>query len=157
MVRAKTGDHVRVQYFAPPKRGETAKRPGRTVLEFTVGSGEVIPGISLGVVGMAKGERKKLVLQPQDAYGIVRRQLIKEFPRARFPGLELRVGKRLATVNASGKRRRVKVLEIKPNSVVVDANHPLAGRVLKVEIRLISLQQSSANKDKPQQDLGGEG
>jgi peptidylprolyl isomerase len=157
MDRAKAGDHVRVQYFAPAKRGATAMRPGRTVLEFTVGSGEVIPGISLGVVGMAEGEKKQLVLQPQDAYGVVRRQLIKEIPRERFPGLDLRVGKRLATVNASGKRRRVKVLEIKPNSVVVDGNHPLAGKVLKLEIRLLSLQQSSANRDKPQQDLGGEG
>ena len=157
MVRAKTGDHVRVQYFAPPKRGETARRPGRTVLEFTVGSGEVIPGISLGVVGMAAGERKQLVLRPEEGYGVVRRQLIKEIPRKRFPGLELRVGKRLATVNASGQRRRVKVVEIKPFSVVVDGNHPLAGKVLNVEIRLISLKQSSANKDKPQQDLGGEG
>lgn len=157
MDRAKTGDHVRVQYFAPPKRGQTAGRPGRTVLDFTVGSGEVIPGISLGVVGMAEGEKKRLVLQPQDAYGVVRRQLIKEIPRERFPGLNLRVGKRLATVNASGKRRRVKVLEIKPNSVVVDGNHPLAGKVLKLEIRLLSLKQSTANRDKPPFDVGGEG
>lgn len=157
MDRAKTGDHVRVQYFAPPKRGATAKRPGRTVLEFTVGSGEVIPGISLGVVGMAEGEKKQLVLQPQDAYGVVRRRLIKEIPRERFPGLDLRVGKRLATVNAVGQRRRVKVLEIKRDSVVVDGNHPLAGKVLKMEILLVSLTQSSANRDKPQQDLGGEG
>ncbi len=157
MDRAKTGDHVRVQYFAPPKRGATAKRPGRTVLEFTVGSGEVIPGISLGVVGMAAGDKKRLVLRPEEGYGVVRRQLIREIPRERFPGLELRVGKRLATVNGAGHRRQVKVVEIKPNSVIVDGNHPLAGKVLKLEIRLISLEQSPAHKDKPKQDLGGEG
>lgn len=158
MNRAKAGDQVRVQYFAPPKDGATANRPGRTVLEFKVGSGEVIPGISLGVVGMAVGERKQLELKPEVAYGVVRFQLIKEVPRERFPQhLDLRPGKRLSTVNAAGQRRRVKVLEVKRNSVVVDGNHPLAGRVLKLEILLVSLTQSPANRDKPQQDLGGQG
>jgi FKBP-type peptidyl-prolyl cis-trans isomerase 2 len=107
---------------------------------------------------MAVGERKKLILTPEVAYGVVRFQLIKEVPRERFPQhLDLRPGKRLSTVNAAGQRRRVKVLEVKRNSVVVDGNHPLAGRVLKLEILLVSLTQSPANRDKPQQDLGGQG
>jgi FKBP-type peptidyl-prolyl cis-trans isomerase 2 len=158
MDKAKSGDRVRVQYSAPAKRGETDRRPGHTVLEFIVGSGTVIPGISLGVVGMAVGERKHLVLQPPDAYGAIDSKLIKQVPRKKFPRhLELHVGKRLAAVNASGGRRRVKIVQVKRNSVVVDANHPLAGKVLDVEIELIDLRQSPPNKDKPQQDLGGEG
>lgn len=157
MDRAKAGDHVRVQYSAPARRGETARRPGKTVLEFVVGSGDVIPGISLGVVGMAVGEKKHLLLQPPDAYGVVDRQLIKQVPRKKFPRLmNLQVGKRLATVDASGRRRRVKVVQIKRNAIVVDANHPLAGKVLDVEIELIELVHSQPNKAKPQLGVGGD-
>ena len=158
MDKAKDGDHVRVQYSAPAKRGETARRPGKTVLEFIVGSGTVIPGISHGVVGMAVGEQKHLLLQPAEAYGAVDRKLIKRVPRKKFPqNMSLHPGKRLAAVDSDGRRRRVKVVEIKAHSVVVDANHPLAGKVLDIEIELVELVQSKANQAKPQFDVGGQG
>ena len=152
MKRVKLGDRVRVQYLGLLNDGTAAeKHRGRKVLEFTVGSKEVIPGISLGVVGMAKGEQKRLTLQPQDAYGAVRRKLIKEIPRQRFSThLDLRVGKRLTSIGVtSGRRRRVQVVEIKPDTVVVDGNHPLAGKVLEVEVQLVSLHSSSVGTDKP--------
>ena len=148
MTKAKLGDRVRVQYLGLLNDGTAAeKHRGRKVLEFTVGSKEVIPGISLGVVGMAKGEQKRLTLQPQDAYGAVRRKLIKEIPRQRFPThLDLCVGKRLTSIGVtSGRRRRVQVVDIKPDTVVVDGNHPLAGKVLEVEVQLVSLHPVAAD------------
>ena len=148
MNRAKLGDRVRVQYLGLLKDGTAAERHRRRqVLEFTVGSKEVIAGISLGVVGMAKGEQKRLTLEPKDAYGAVRRKLIREIPRQRFPThLDLRVGKRLTSIGVnSGRRRRVQVVEIKRDTVVVDGNHPLAGKVLEVEFQLVSLASSSAD------------
>lgn len=158
MNKAKIGDFVRVQYFAHSKTHTSAHRPAAKLLEFTVGSGEVIPGISLGVVGMAEGETRRLTLQPQDGYGAVLPKLISEVPRKKFPQhLDLHAGQRLVSVNPSGRRKRVNVVEVKRTTVVVDANHPLAGKVLEIEIRLLSIQQSSANKDKPPFDLGGEG
>jgi FKBP-type peptidyl-prolyl cis-trans isomerase 2 len=90
----------------------------------------------------------------------VRANLIREIPRQRFPKhVVLRVGKRLTAVNVvSGRRRRVRIVEIKPDAVVVDGNHPLAGKVVVFEVGLISLDSSSnANKGKPQFDMGGEG
>jgi FKBP-type peptidyl-prolyl cis-trans isomerase 2 len=155
MAVAQVGDRVQVMYF-PARRPN--RHPDGKLLEFTVGSSEVIAGISRGVVGMAEGEQKHLILQPQDAYGVVRRQLIKELPRKKFARhLDLHPGKRLVTVDADGRRRRVTVVRIKRDSVIVDANHPLAGDVLEVDIRLITLQQSPANHEKPQFDVGGEG
>ena len=142
MNRAKLGDRVRVQYFGLLKDGTAADNfRGRQVLAFTVGGKEVIRGISFGVVGMVEGEQKRMTLQPKDAYGAVRRKLIKEIPRQRFPThLDLCVGKRLTATGAtSGRRRRVQVVEIKPDTVVVDGNHPLAGKVLEVEVQLVSL------------------
>ena len=142
MATAKLGDRVRVQYLGLRTAGRGSGRPHkREVLEFTVGSTEVMPGISFGVLGMAEGEQKRLTLQPQDAYGAVQRKLIKEVSRQRFPSnLNLHAGKRLtATGVISGRKRFVEVVEVKSETVVVDGNHPLAGEVLEVEIQLLSL------------------
>ena len=109
---------------------------------------------------MAPGDQKHLTLQPQEAYGSVKPKLIRQIPRQRFPRhVALQVGKRLtAFVASSGRRQRVRVVEINPDSVTVDGNHPLAGKVIELEVNLISLDSSSnTNKQKPQFDLGGRG
>lgn len=142
MSRAKLGDHVRVQYLGlKPDGGGAESKHGRQVLEFTVGSKDVMPGISMGVVGMSEGEQKRLTLKPKDAYGLVRRKLIKEVARTRFPAtLKLYVGRWIvATGQRSGRKRRVRVVELKSDTVVLDGNHPQAGEVVEMELQLISL------------------
>ena len=161
MHKANVGDRVRIQYARIPQRGarQNKARLPKTC-EFTVGSKDVLPSLSLGVVGMAPGDRKQLTLQPQEAYGAVKPKLIRQIPRQRFPQhLALKVGKCLtAFVAASGRRERVRVVEINSDSVTVDGNHPLAGKVIELEVNLISVDSSSnANKRKPQFDLGGRG
>jgi len=155
MPQAKVGDQVRVQYARVRKQSNGSKPPEPKVLEFTVGSLDVMPGLSLGVVGMTPGEQKRFTLQPSDAYGLVKPGLIKEIPRHQFPKrLVLRVGKRLTALGGtSGRRRRVRVVEIKPKSVIVDGNHLLAGKVVELEVTLISVGASAeASRSQPQLD-----
>jgi peptidylprolyl isomerase len=124
-----------------------------------VGSHAILRGLSLGVIGMTQGELKRLQLQPQDAYGTVEKRLIREIPRAQFPPhLTLRVGKRLtARLRKTGRRRMVRIVQVKSESVRVDGNHPLAGRVVTLEVHLISVDSSAnANRSNPQFDVGGE-
>jgi FKBP-type peptidyl-prolyl cis-trans isomerase 2 len=160
MHQAQLGDRVRIQYSRVPKSGTTStKPPAQKVLEFTVGGNKVMPGLSLGITGMAQGEQKHFSLQPADAYGDVKPRLIRQIPRHRLPkNLTLRVGMHLSAMDRSlGRRRRVRVVQIKPDSVLVDANHPLAGKVIELDVCLISLDSSTeANRSKPQIDAGGE-
>jgi len=160
MHAAKLGDRVRVQYVrVRDHENGAAKLPAAKVREFTVGSRDVMPGISLGVVGMVPGEQKRFTLQPSEAFGPVQPRLIKEIPRAQFPKrLTLRVGKRLSALSTwSGRRRRVRVVEITPKSVVVDGNHLLAGQIVELDVTLISVDASAAaNRTQPQFDMGGE-
>ena len=144
--KVKLGDRVQVQYVGTLEDGTAVEfSHGRQVLEFTVGSKEVPPGISFGVVGMAEGEQKRLTLQPPDAYGPVRPKLIQEVPLDRFPTrLNLRVGQRLTAIGTSGRRRRVEVVELKPDTVVVNGNHPLAGKILSVEVQLMMISSDAA-------------
>jgi peptidylprolyl isomerase len=138
--KAKLGDRVRIEYsgqFKDEKAG--LQRLGREIFEFTIGSHEVMPGINKGVVGMVEGERKLMTLQPQDAYGEFRPNLIQEISRQRLPSdVVLKVGKRLTTIGQkSGRRRKVRVVELTPTTVVVDGNHPLAGKTVEVEFQLL--------------------
>lgn len=148
MFQARNGDRVRVQYLGLLSDGKpvTGSRR-REVLDFTVGSQEVIPGISRAVVGMAQGEEKRVSLTATDAFGIVNPRLIKEVPKRRFPdSLALHVGQRLMAIGErSGRRRRVRVVELRPDSVVVDANHPLAGEVVEVELLLVALRSKTVD------------
>src|SRR5437763_14485589 len=108
MQTAQPGDRVRIQYSRLPQR---AAAPGisyrQKTLEFTVGSPDVLPALSLGVVGMAAGDRRRFTLQPHEAYGKRKRELVRTIPRARFPKqLVLNVGKRLTAVRGIAHRRR---------------------------------------------------
>src|SRR5687768_1929473 len=140
MHTAKLGDRVRIQYSRVARPGAMNPRPAK-VLEFIVGGAKVIPGLSLGVVGMTQGDHKRLRLKPAQAYGPARRRLIREVPRSRFPQhLALHVGKRLtALVKSTGHRRPIRVVEVKPDSVIVDGNHRLAGKVITLEVELITV------------------
>lgn len=142
MYKAQLGDRVRVQYFRIPENSTgSGKRHHRKSSEFTVGGSEVFPALSLGVVGMTPGQCKRLTLQPQEAYGNVHSRLIRQVPRGRFPPhMVLNVGKRLTgTSGHARRRRRVTVVEINLDSVLVDGNHQLAGKVVELEVLLISL------------------
>jgi FKBP-type peptidyl-prolyl cis-trans isomerase 2 len=161
MTAVQLGDRVRVQYCRAPCQPSSSPNGSDTnVLEFTAGSSSVLAGISTGVVGMVPGEQKHFTLQPSEAYGPIQPELIREIPRDQFPRrLSLRVGRPLAATSIEMKRgRRLRVIEIRPQSVIVDGNHRLAGQVVELEVLLISVDLSSeANRSEPQYDLGGQG
>jgi FKBP-type peptidyl-prolyl cis-trans isomerase 2 len=141
MNRAKTGDRVRVEISRLPTNAAFVQWRRGEPIEFTIGGGEMIPGVSRGVIGMAQGETRHLTIQPEDAYGVAQRELIQEVSRRRFPrALKLRVGKRLTAVGRkSGHRLPLRILAVKPRTVLVDGNHPLAGKVLVLDVVLLSL------------------
>jgi peptidylprolyl isomerase len=161
MHTAQIGDRVRIQYSRLPQRAAArGESKGQKTLEFIVGSNDVSPSLRLAVVGMAQGERRQITLQPQEAYGAVKRKLIRQIPRERFPqNIELKLGKRLTAFAASsGRRQRVRIVKINAKSVTLDGNHPLAGKAVKLEISLLTLDSSpNTNEQKPQFDLGGQG
>lgn len=155
---AQLGDRVRVQCARVRRPTPAAFRPAKE-FEFIVGSHSILRGLSLGVVGMSQGEHKCLKLPAAEAYGPVKNRLIREVPRSQFPPhLTLRVGKQLtARFRATGRRHKVRIVEIKPDSVIVDGNHPLAGKNVTLEVHLISVDASAnANRASPQFDVGGE-
>ena len=141
MQQVKAGDTVKVHYHGRLTDGTTFdSSEGRQPLEFTVGSGMVIRGFDNGVMGMNIGDKKTIEIPVQDAYGPKDPQMVMDFPIDRFPeDMKPEVGMQLNMSNGSGQQFPVVITEIKGDTVILDANHPLAGEDLVFDLELVEI------------------
>ena len=141
MQQVKNGDKVKVHYHGRFTDGTTFdSSEGREPLEFTVGEGNVIKGFDEGVMGMSIGDKKTVSIQAGDAYGDKNEDMLVEFPKEQFPpDMNPEVGMQLNMTNGNGQVILVTIVEVKEDSVILDANHPLAGRDLVFDIELVSI------------------
>lgn len=108
-------------------------------LEFEAGSGAVIKGFDDAVMGMAIGEEKEFSIKPHEAYGEYNEALKQEVPRKAIPiEQELKAGMVLMMQTPQGAMP-LKISEVKEDSLVIDLNHPLAGKTLIFRIKLLEI------------------
>ncbi|MBL7756427.1 MAG: peptidylprolyl isomerase [Chitinophagaceae bacterium] len=141
MQKVKSGDKVKVHYHGKLTSGETFdKSEGRAPLEFEVGSGMVIKGFDDGVTGMIVGEKKTINIPFLEAYGPRNPEMVIDMPKDRFPqDMELEIGMPLVMTDGQGQQFQVTIVEIKDDVVVLDANHPLAGKDLVFDLELVEI------------------
>lgn len=141
MSEAKSGDTVRIHYTGTLGDGLTFdSSAGRDPLEFTLGSGQVVPGFDKAVDGMSVGEEKTVAIPPEDAYGARAAEHLQTFPRDKFPDdVPLEIGTRLQLATPSGQPITVSISEVSEDTVILDANHPLAGKELTFKIELVEI------------------
>lgn len=109
-------------------------------IEFVVGKGTVVPGFEKNVLGLKKGQEKEFDLHPSEAYGERNTDLVKEFPKEKFPQQEkLIVGGILGFTGPDGMTYRARVEKIMKDNVTLDFNHLLAGKTLHFKIKLIEI------------------
>ena len=145
MQQAKDGDKVKVHYHGRLRSGETFdSSQGRDPLEFTVGAGQMIKGFDEGVKGMQVGDKKTVEINADEAYGQREAGNLIEFPKDQFPAeMNPEVGMQLMMNNGAGQQFPVTVAEVRDTTVVLDANHPLAGQELVFDIELVSIDSPS--------------
>lgn len=138
---AKAGDTVQVHYTGKLDDGSVFdSSAGRDPLEFTVGTGQVIPGFEQAVEGMAVGQTKTVTIPSAEAYGERVAEAVLQVPREQLPpDLEPEVGQQLVMQSRDGRQIPIVVVEVTEDSITIDANHPLAGRDLTFEIELVSV------------------
>ena len=141
MQQVKSGDTVRVHYHGKLTDGSTFdSSEGREPLEFTVGTGQVIKGFDDAMVNMGVGEKKTVQIPVDHAYGERNDDMIMEYPKTEFPAdMTPAVGMELHMSDNSGNVFPVVIAEVKDETVLLDANHPLAGEDLTFEIELVSI------------------
>lgn len=145
MQQVKQGDKVKVHYHGRLTDGTTFdSSEGRSPLEFEVGSGAVIPGFDNGVMGMSVGEKKTINIPADEAYGQRVPELVMDFPKERFPeDMEPEVGMQLMMNNGAGQQFPVTIVDMKEDTVTLDANHQLAGQDLVFDLELVDIESKS--------------
>jgi peptidylprolyl isomerase len=140
MGEAKRGDTVRVHYKGTLDDGSVFdSSEGREPLEFTIGGGEVIAGFDQGVTGMSPGDERTINIPSSDAYGDVRAELLLRVSREQFPAdVTPEVGQQLQMSDGQ-QTFVVTVRDVGEEAVVLDANHPLAGKALTFELTLVDI------------------
>ncbi|WP_306154106.1 peptidylprolyl isomerase [Roseovarius sp. MMSF_3281] len=141
MTEVKSGDTVRIHYTGTLADGQTFdSSEGRDPLEFTVGSGQIIPGLEAAIPGMNVGDKKTVEVPADEAYGQPDPNAQQAVPRAEIPDdIPLDLGTQLQVQTPQGQVMPVTVVDVTEEQVTLDANHPLAGKDLTFNIELVEI------------------
>jgi peptidylprolyl isomerase len=138
----KKGDRVKVQYTGTLQDGTIFdKSKEEEPLEFTVGSGQVIPGFDKAVEGIKLNEEKKVTLKTEDAYGKRDETLIRKVPKNSLPeNFKPEKGIVIRLQDQTGRAIPGTITDITENSITIDLNHPLAGKDLTFNIKVVGIE-----------------
>ena len=141
MTQSKAGDTVHFHYTGTLSDGTVFdSSEGREPLSFTLGSGQIIPGLDVAIDGMAVGDKKTVTIPAKEAYGEHDANARQAVPRAQIPDhIPTDPGTQLQMQSAQGQVIPVVVIEADDEQVVLDANHPLAGRDLTFAVEIVAV------------------
>ena len=148
------GKLVKLDYTLTVNNQQIETSIGKKPLEFVLGDKSVIPGLENGLMGMHTGEEKLITVESKDAYGQVDPKAFKEFPKTSMPkGVEPKVGMVLQAQAPDGESFPATIAELKGDKVVLDFNHPLAGKQLKFQVKVLDITQAPPAQAKPKLPL----
>lgn len=142
MRKVKEGDTIVIEYIGKLEDGTVFdSTEGKDPLEFTVGEGEVVPGLEKGVIGMEPGESKRIVVPAEDGYGQHLKEKVGELDKKKVPEnfSHPEVGQQLRLYRADGLPIMGTVMAVSEMSLTMDYNHPLAGKKLIFETTLLEI------------------
>lgn len=146
MSTVQSGNTISVHYRGTLSDGEefdSSYDRGET-LTFQVGGGQMIKGFDEGVVGMKVGEKKTVVIHPEQAYGFRNEEAIQEVAKTQFPNdFSFEPGTPVQGVNPDGGHVTAKILSEQDETVTLDFNHPLASKTLNFEIELVGIKDET--------------
>jgi FKBP-type peptidyl-prolyl cis-trans isomerase SlyD len=115
---------------------------GKEPLKVTQGRHEVIPGLEKALEGMTAGEKKQVTVAPPEAYGTVDPKAFQEVEKKMVPTEAQKVGTQLEGKTADGKTVYPRISEVKNETIVLDFNHPLAGKTLYFDVKVLDVAQA---------------
>jgi FKBP-type peptidyl-prolyl cis-trans isomerase SlpA len=120
-------------------------------ITFRVGDGTLDHGLELALIGLREGDHQTLTLMPGQAFGRRDEGAIQGVDRGLFPDdMELRAGQIVGFSGVDGEELAAAVLEVDEEQVRVDFNHPLAGREIIFETRILAIEAPEAQGDHPE-------
>lgn len=131
------GSIVSIEYTLTDQEGKVIDtNVGKEPLTFIQGAGQIVSGLEKELQGLKAGDQKKVQVKPEDAYGMPSPQAFQELPRETIPAEAQKAGVSLMAKGADGRAIPIRVHEVKEKTVVVDFNHPLAGKTLNFDVTI---------------------
>ena len=145
----KAGDTVKLKYTARDGDGSyldssLANEP----LELTLGQGQIFPSLENKLIGLKIGDTANIILPPESAFGPIRPDLMGRLPKGNFPDtFALEIGRSFSINTPNGPLFAV-IKGIEEDSVLVDVNHPMAGKTLIYDVKVLEIMSSDTAKNK---------
>jgi len=139
------GNKVKIEYEGSFDDGTVfdSSANHESSFEFTIGNNEVIPGFEEGLMGMNKGEEKKIRILAKDAYGEIRQDLINKVPKTLLPeGMKVEKGMLLGLQAPDGRKIPALIEDVSDTEITINLNHPLAGKNLDFKLKVIEVLNS---------------
>ncbi|PKD17092.1 peptidylprolyl isomerase [Salegentibacter salinarum] len=142
MSQVKANDTVKVHYTGKLADGQvfdSSVERGEPI-EFTMGQGQLIPGFEKGLIDMKVNEKKTINIPKEEAYGEPREELVQEVEKSQLPEeIKPEVGMGLVSKSPDGQEMNLVVKDVKDETIVVDGNHPLAGKDLVFDLEVVEI------------------
>ncbi len=139
----KDGSLVSLQYTLTGEDGKMIEsNKDKEPLKYTQGQHQIVAGLEREIAGMKIGGEKHVKVKPEDGYGPVNPNLFQEVPKDKVPPEGLKVGTVLSARGPQGQVIPVRIREIKDKTVVVDLNHPMAGKTLVFDVKVLDVQDA---------------
>ena len=148
MSQVKENNIVKVNYTGKLSTGQIFdSSEGKEPIEFTLGQGQLIPGFEKGLIDMRLNEKKTITIAKEEAYGEINKDLIQEVKKTELPqDMEPAVGMGLVSKSPDGQEMNLMVVEVKEESIVIDGNHPLAGKDLIFDLEVIEIKETEVTE-----------
>lgn len=147
--QAQSGQLVTVNYVGTFEDGtefDNSYKSGLPIT-FNLGSGQVLAGMDSALLGMIPGDKKAIELEPDQAYGEYKEELLRTFPKTHFPEeFEFVQGGLTELETPDGRRFLARIMEVMEEDVMLDFNHPLAGKKLNFEVELMTVEDDNEKK-----------
>ncbi len=142
------GDRVQVEYTGKMETGAVFDESApEAPLEFVVGSGQIISGFDRAVIGMEPGEEKTVVIEPVDAYGERDEEMVAVLARTDLPAeYKPEQGMSIRLQDNMGRPVPGTIVTVGSDSIMVDLNHPLAGKTLTFEIKVVGIWETAEQR-----------
>ena len=134
------GSQVSLEYTLSDEAGTVIEsNKGKQPMTYIHGKSQIIPGLEKELSGMKVGEEKKIQVKPEDGYGPVNPDAFQEVSKDKLPPEALKVGTMLMAQGPRGQGIPVRVHEIKDTTVIMDFNHPMAGKTLSFDVKIYEI------------------
>lgn len=148
MTKIQKGKVVSIHYTLKGDDGEVIdSSEGGAPLDYLHGAGNIVPGLESGLEGRNVGEKLDVKVAPQDGYGVHDPRGVQRVPRQAFPAdIDLEPGMQFGAEDPEGDSQTIWIVKVEDENVVIDMNHPLAGKTLHFAVAIAGVRDATGEE-----------